>query len=147
MPSLNRVFLIGNLTRDPELRYTPAGVAVVSFGIAVNRVFKTQTGDKKEETCFVRIVTFGKQAESCNQFLAKGRLVFIEGRLQYRTWEYEGKKYSAMDVIADRVQFLTRGKEDASVVAEPDIEEEMLPGQNIKEVGLDSEGEGNEVPF
>jgi len=145
MPSLNRVFLIGNLTRDPELRYTPTGVAVVSFGLAVNRVFKTQTGDKKEETCFVRIVTFGKQAESCNQFLAKGRLVFVEGRLQYRTWEYEGKKYSAMDVIAERVQFLNR-KEDASFTPETGVEEEILPGQTDLDQNLGSEEE-NEVPF
>jgi len=146
MPSLNRVFLIGNLTRDPELRYTPSGVAVVSFGLAVNRVFKTQTGDKKEETCFVRIVTFGKQAESCNQFLAKGRLVFIEGRLQYRAWEYEGKKYNAMDVIADRVQFLSR-KDDASFTPGAEIEEEILPPAEAgPEQELNPEGE-NEVPF
>ncbi len=138
MPSLNRVLLMGNLTRDPELKYTPSGTPVVSFGIAVNRIFKNQAGEKKEETCFVRIVTFGKQAESCNQFLAKGRLVFIEGRLQYRTWEYNGQKFNAMDVIADRVQFLSRGKEDSQAAGE--IEEE------VTEQSLPAAEEG-EVPF
>ena len=143
MPSLNRVFLIGNLTRDPEIRYTPSGTSVVSFGLAVNRVFKAQTGEKKEEACFVRIVTFGKQAESCNQYLAKGRSVFIEGRLQYRNWEYEGRKYNALDVIADRVQFLTRAKEDGA--ASSDFEEGVIPG-DVPSEEADSIDEG-EVPF
>jgi single-strand DNA-binding protein len=143
MPSLNRVFLIGNLTRDPEIRYTPSGTSVVSFGLAVNRAFKAQTGEKKEETCFVRVVTFGKQAESCNQYLAKGRLVFIEGRLQYRNWEYEGKKYNALDVIADRVQFLTRAKEDGAAFS--DLEDNVDPEDTtLEETGSAEEGE---VPF
>ncbi len=106
MASLNKVFLIGNLTRDPELRYVPSGAPVVTFGIAVNRTFLTPQGEKREEVCFVRVVVFGKQAESCSQFLTKGRLVFIEGRLQYRSWEQNGQKRNALDVVADRVQFL-----------------------------------------
>jgi len=106
MPGLNRVFLLGNLTRDPELRYVPSGAPVATFGLAVNRRFMTQHGEKKDEVCFVRIVVFGKQAESCSQHLSKGRLVFIEGRLQYRSWEHDGQKRSSLDVVADRVQFL-----------------------------------------
>ena len=106
MANLNKVFLMGNLTRDPELRYVPSGAPVATFGLAVNRRFMTQHGEKKDDVCFVRIVVFGKQAESCSQHLSKGRLVFIEGRLQYRVWEQEGQKRSAMDVVADRVQFL-----------------------------------------
>ena len=106
MASLNKVFLIGNLTRDPELRYVPSGAPVATFGIAVNRRYVTQHGEKKDEVCFVRIVVFGKQAESCNQYLNKGRLVFVEGRLQYRSWEQDGQKRSMLDVVADRVQFL-----------------------------------------
>lgn len=106
MASLNKVFLLGNLTRDPELRYVPSGAPVATFGLAVNRRFMTQHGEKKDEVCFVRIVVFGKQAESCSQHLNKGRLVFIEGRLQYRSWEQDGQKRSALDVVADRVQFL-----------------------------------------
>lgn len=113
MASLNKVFLIGNLTRDPELRYTPTGTAVVNFGMAVNRRFTDQSGEKREDTCFVRITVFGKQAESCNQYLSKGRLVFVEGRLQYRSWEVEGQKRSSLDVVADRVQFLGAARESS----------------------------------
>lgn len=106
MANLNKVFLLGNLTRDPELRYVPSGAPVTSFGLAVNRRFVTQHGEKKDEVCFVRVVVFGKQAESCSQHLSKGRLVFVEGRLQYRSWEQDGQKRSTLDVVADRVQFL-----------------------------------------
>ena len=106
MADLNKVFLMGNLTRDPEMRYLTNGTAVASFGLAMNRTYITQNGERKEDVCFVRIVVFGKQAESCGQYLTKGRLVFVEGRLQYRTWESEGQKRSALDVVADRVQFL-----------------------------------------
>jgi len=115
MASLNKVFLIGNLTRDPELRYVPSGAPVATFGLAVNRRFVTQNGEKKDEVCFVRVVVFGKQAESCNQYLNKGRLVFIEGRLQYRSWEQDGQKRSTIDVVADRVQFLGGPKPAAGV--------------------------------
>jgi single-strand DNA-binding protein len=106
MASLNKIFMIGNLTRDPELRYVPSGAPVATFGLAVNRTFVTQHGDKKDEVCFVRVVVFGKQAESCSQYLTKGRPVFIEGRLQYRAWEQDGQKRSTLDIVADRVQFL-----------------------------------------
>ena len=106
MANLNRVFLIGNLTRDPELRYTPSGAAVTSFGLAVNTMIGRAEGEPKEETCFVRIVVWGKQAESCKQYLTKGRAVCIEGRLIYRSWEQDGKTRSTLEVRADRVQFL-----------------------------------------
>ncbi len=86
MPSrcLNKVMLIGNLTRDPELRYTPAGMAVVSFGLATNRVWITKQGEKKEDAQFHRIVAWNKLAELCSQLLAKGRRIYVEGRIQYR---------------------------------------------------------------
>ena len=109
MVSLNRVLLIGNLTRDPELRYTPAGTPVANIRLAVNSSFKDQAGQRKEETCFVTVVVWSKQAEICNQYLKKGRPVFIEGRLIYRSWEAEGKTRSTMEVRADRVQFLGFG--------------------------------------
>ncbi|MEA3560162.1 MAG: single-stranded DNA-binding protein [Candidatus Omnitrophota bacterium] len=109
MASLNRVFLIGRLTRDPDLRYLSSGTAVVTFGLATSRVYTAQSGEKKEDTCFVRIVSWGRQAEICNQYLKKGRLVFVEGRLQYRAWETpDGKKRSTLEVNANRVQFLER---------------------------------------
>lgn len=106
MANLNRVLLIGNLTRDPELRYTPSGTPVANLRIAVNSLFKDQAGQRKEETCFVTIVVWSKQAELCNQYLKKGRSVFVEGRLISRQWEAEGKTRSTMEVRADRVQFL-----------------------------------------
>ena len=106
MANLNRVFLIGNLTRDPELRYVPSGTPVVSFGLAVNTPIARPNTEPKEEVCFVRVVVWGKQAEACQQYLTKGRLVFVEGRLIYRSWEQEGKTRSTLEVRADRVQFL-----------------------------------------
>ncbi|MBI3331005.1 MAG: single-stranded DNA-binding protein [Candidatus Omnitrophica bacterium] len=106
MTSLNRVLLIGNLTKDPELRYTPSGTAVANLRLAVNSTFKDQSGQRKEETCFVTIVVWARQAEICNQYLKKGRSIFVEGRLMYRSWEAEGKTRSTMEVRADRVQFL-----------------------------------------
>jgi len=137
MASLNKVFMIGNLTRDPELRYVPSGAPVATFGLAVNRTFVTQQGDKKDEVCFVRIVVFGKQAESCSQYLMKGRPVFIEGRLQYRTWEQEGQKRSTLDIVADRVQFLgSPGKPGSGSEEMHDAQKEKFteepPVDNVK---------------
>ena len=106
MVSLNRVLLIGNLTKDPELRYIPSGTPVANLRLAVNSTYKDQAGARKEETCFVTIVVWSKQAEICNQYLKKGRSIFVEGRLMYRSWEAEGKTRSTMEVRADRVQFL-----------------------------------------
>lgn len=137
MANFNKVFLMGNLTRDPELRYVPSGAPVATFGLAVNRRFMTQHGEKKDEVCFVRIVVFGKQAESCSQHLSKGRLVFIEGRLQYRAWEQQdGQKRSTLDVIADRVQFLGGPKPagDVEETPEPSTKEEFADnaGADVK---------------
>jgi len=107
MASLNKVLLIGNLTKDPELRYTPNGTAVTNLRIAVNRKFKDRTGDLKEDTCFIKIKAWDKQAEICNQYLQKGRAVFVEGILQSRSWETgDGQKRSTIDVRAERIQFL-----------------------------------------
>jgi single-strand DNA-binding protein len=107
MANLNKVFLIGNLTRDPELRYTPGGTAVANLGIAVNRRFKDSSGELKEEVCFLTVTVWDKQAEACCQYLKKGKPVFVEGVLQSRFWETgDGQKRSAIDVRAERVQFL-----------------------------------------
>ena len=109
MASFNKALLMGNLTRDPELRYIPSGSAVTSFTVAMNRVYKLQTGEKKEETSFVRVVVWGRMAETCGEYLKKGSPVFVEGRLQSRSWETEeGQKRSAVEVIAENVQFLGR---------------------------------------
>lgn len=108
--SLNKVLLMGNLTRDPELRYIPSGQPVTSFSIAVNRVYLSQTGEKKEEVSFIRCVVWGKRAEVCNEYLKKGSPVFVEGRLQSRSWDaQDGTKRSTIEVIAQNVQFLNKG--------------------------------------
>ena len=107
MANLNKVFLIGNLTRDPELRYTPAGVAVANLGVAVNRRFRDKSGELKEDVCFLTVTVWDKQAEACCQYLQKGSPIFVEGVLQSRSWETtEGQKRSTIDVRAERVQFL-----------------------------------------
>jgi len=105
MASFNRVSLMGNLTRDPELRYTPQGTPVAQFGLAMNR--KRGAG---EETTFVEVVVWSKQAETCHEYLKKGRLVFLEGRLQQDRWQAEdGSNRSRLVVIGERVQFLPTG--------------------------------------
>ncbi|MFH0754071.1 MAG: single-stranded DNA-binding protein [Candidatus Omnitrophota bacterium] len=107
MASLNKVLLIGNLTKDPELRYTPNGTAVANLRVAVNRKFKDRTGELKEDTCFVTVTAWDKQAEACNQYLQKGRPIFVEGILQSRSWDTpDGQKRSTIDVRAERIQFL-----------------------------------------
>jgi len=111
MANLNKVLLIGNLTRAPELRYTPSGTAVADLRLAVNRNYSTQTGERREETCFLTVVVWGKQAESCGEYLDKGSQVFVEGRLQTRDWEgKDGQKRTATEVVAERVQFMSRTK-------------------------------------
>ncbi|MFO0945894.1 MAG: single-stranded DNA-binding protein [Planctomycetota bacterium] len=106
MANLNKVLLVGNLTRDPELRYTPSGSAVCEFGVAVNRSWKGQDGSKQEETTFVDITSWGKQAEFINQYFRKGRRIFIEGRLKLDQWTSpEGQKRSKLSVVAENVQF------------------------------------------
>ncbi|MDE0839262.1 MAG: single-stranded DNA-binding protein [Kiritimatiellae bacterium] len=107
MASLNRVLLIGNLTRDPEVRYIPSGTAVAELGLAVNESFRNKEGQEVESTVFVDVVVWARQAETCAEYLSKGSPVFIEGRLQLDQWESkEGEKRSKIRVRADRVQFL-----------------------------------------
>ncbi|HEY7676580.1 MAG TPA: single-stranded DNA-binding protein [Candidatus Methylomirabilis sp.] len=107
MADFNKVILLGRLTRDPELRYTPAGSPVCNFDLAVNRSYTTQAGERRDEVCFITIVVWGKQAETCAEYLKKGRQTLVEGRLSQRSWETpEGQKRSKHEVVADRVQFL-----------------------------------------
>jgi len=112
--NFNKVFLMGNLTRDPELRYAgggsggSGGTAICKFGLAVNRQWRNQSGESQEETCFIDLVVFGRQGETCNEYLSKGRPVFVEGRLSFSSWEDRetGAKRSKLEVVAERVQFL-----------------------------------------
>lgn len=119
MPSrcLNRVQLIGNLTRDPELRYTPAGMAVVSFGMATNRSWVTKQGERKEDAQFHRIVAWNKLAELCSQLLQKGRRVFVEGRIQYREMtDQAGVRKQVSEIVIDDMIILdNKGTRDDSV--------------------------------
>jgi single-strand DNA-binding protein len=108
--SLNKVFLMGNLTRDPEVRHTPKGTAVGDLAMAINLTYRAQDGTEKEEVCYVDVVVWGRQAETCRDYLSKGAPIFVEGRLQLDQWEGpEGEKKSRLRVRADRVQFLSRG--------------------------------------
>lgn len=118
----NRVIFVGNLTRDPELRYSPQGTAVATLGLAVNSRVK-QGDEYKDETLFIDIVVFGKQAENVTQYLSKGRGVIVEGRLRERRWEYEGQRKSKFEVIASTVRFLPR-REVQNI---PDDIEDIVP--------------------
>lgn len=108
---INKVFLYGNLTRDPELRALPSGMNVVNFSLATNRTFKDRDGKKQEQADFHNVVVFGKQADTVNQYLKKGSAVFIEGRMQTRSWDDKssGEKKYRTEVVADRVQFGPKG--------------------------------------
>lgn len=121
MASLNKVFLIGNLTRKPDLRYTPSGTPVAEFGLAVNRNYTTSNGERRRDTCFVEVTVWRRKAEICFENLAKGSPVFIEGRLELDTWETRsGEKRSKLRVVADTLQFLNRS-------SKPDIKKDFFP--------------------
>lgn len=109
MLSINKVFLVGNLTRDPELRYTPGGQAVTRVGFAVSHNFKSQSGEFRKETSFVDVVVWGRQAETCSEYLKKGSQAFVEGRLRVRDYDArDGSRRRAVEVVASRVQFMDR---------------------------------------
>jgi len=130
--SLNKVMLIGNLTRDPEMRYTPSGAAVCSFGLATNRSWQgADGGERREETEFHRIVAWNKLAELCAQLLSKGRKVYIEGRLQTRSWESpEGEKRQATEIVAEDMVLLD-SRRDGAGAAETN---EDMKGEESQEV-------------
>jgi single-strand DNA-binding protein len=108
MASFNKVILLGNLTRDPEVRYTPKGTAVTELGMAVNRVYTAENGEKREETTFVDVTLWGRTAEIAGEYLKKGRPVFIEGRLQLDTWDdkQSGQKRSKLKVVGEGLQLI-----------------------------------------
>jgi len=128
MVNLNKVFLVGNLTVDPQLRYTPSGTPVITLRIAVNTPFKNKNGEAKRDTCFINVVVWGRPAEICNQYLAKGRAVFVEGRLQSRSWQdNEGKKRTTIEVRAQRVQFMPPLHKEEAISVDLDNLEEEIP--------------------
>lgn len=131
--SLNKVMLIGNLTRDVELRYTPSGTAVATFGMATNRGWTTDAGEKQEDTQFHRIVAWSKLAEICDQLLFKGRKVFIEGRMQTRKWTgQDGQQRESTEVVAENMMILDNRNRDGS----------QGPSEGDDFVGIDDSGSG-----
>lgn len=110
--TLNKVYLMGNLTRDPELKYVPSGSAVANLGLAVNRSYTSQSGEKKDDVCYVRVIAWARLAEICGEYLSKGSSVLVEGRLQSRSWETEdGQKRTAIEIVAENIQFIGRKNE------------------------------------
>jgi single-strand DNA-binding protein len=127
MAGLSKVILVGNLGSDPEMRYTPSGKAVTSFRMATSRRYTTPAGESREETDWFRVSVWGKQAEQCNQYLSKGRQVYVEGRLHARSWQgQDGQTRTSLDVTADRVLFLGR-QAPATLPEEGEVEPEDLP--------------------
>ncbi len=146
----NRVILLGNLTRDIELKYTPGGTAIAKTGIATNRRFKTQTGEQKEETCFIDITLFGRAAEIANQYLSKGRRVLVEGRLIYEQWvDSNGQKRSRHSIAVDNLQMIGGREEMPGQPAPaqnsyvPPAREKSGTTESIPEIDIDEE----EIPF
>ena len=111
MASLNKVLLMGNLTRDPELRYTPSGTPVCEFGLAVNRQFKTRSGEQRDEACFVDVTMWGRRGVVISEYFTKGKPIFIEGRLKYDSWESAEGRRSRLTVVAENFEFMGGGGE------------------------------------
>jgi len=151
--SLNKVMLIGNLTRDPELKYTPQGTAVCTIGLATNRQWTTESGEKKDEADFHRLVAWAKLAEICAQLLTKGKKVYVEGRLQTRTWQgQDGTQRSTTEIVISDMIMLDSRRDATEVTAsaenfdvpEPSVEEvPAKPKKKVKEEADASE----EIPF
>ncbi|MCK4666455.1 single-stranded DNA-binding protein [Candidatus Dependentiae bacterium] len=153
MYTLNRIFMIGNLTRDPELKFTQAGTAVTNFSIAVNRSWKKQNGERQEETTFVRIITWRKLAEICNEYLKKGSTILVEGRLSNRSWTtQDGQKRSTIEVIANNIQFINiprRNKEEEPPAEDAIVDETSNDnsGNNIENAEYNESDSNDDVPF
>jgi single-strand DNA-binding protein len=140
MANFNKVLLIGNLTRDPQLSYLPSQTAVVDFGLAVNRRWTGKDGEKKEETCFVDCTSFGRPAETINKYLTKGRPVFVEGRLTFNSWTaQDGTKRSKLKVTVENFQFL--GSPSATV------QSEQSPSDSSEDSQAEQQGGNDDIPF
>ena len=149
MAKLNKVFLIGNLPRDPELRYIPSGTAVATFTVASGRTYTSASGEKREDTCFGRVVAWARQAELVGEYLKKGSPVFVEGRLQSRSWETpDGQKRSTLEAVALNIQFLGRSPRQTEEAGQSQTaipEEAPIPADIPAPTS--PEGDPGEVPF
>lgn len=148
---LNKVFIIGNLTRDPELKSLPSGMQVATFSVATNRVYKDRDGNKQESAEFHNIVVFGRQAETSAQYLKKGSGALIEGRLQTRSWEQDGQKKYRTEIVADRVQFGDRrsgGSDSYSAQQGAPAPEKSSGGSKKESIDYpDEEINPDDIPF
>jgi len=143
---LNKVIIIGNLTRDPELKSLPSGIQVTNVGVATNRVWKDKEGNKQESTEFHNVVIFGRQAETTAQYLRKGSSVLVEGRLQTRSWESDGVKKYRTEIIADSVQFGPR-KEGVSTQSSPTKNSQVAPKEEDTVEYPEEEINPEDIPF
>ena len=143
MPSLNKVMLMGNLTRDPELRYLQSGTAVCDFGMAVNRRWRSNTGEQREEVCFVDVTFFGRTAEVISEFMKKGRPIYVEGRLKLDSWtDKNGQKRNKLRVVGETMQFLdARGPAAEGGSGPSGVPEEKTPSGDEFDIEDDS------IPF
>jgi single-strand DNA-binding protein len=152
MASFNKVVLVGNLTRDPELRYTPKGTAIAKIGLAVNRVWTNEAGEKKEEVTFVDVDVFGRTAENVGQYMRKGRPILIEGRLKLDQWDDKqtGQKKSKLGVVAETVQFLGSAQDGRSEGGSAPASRAQRPAAAqpaAEPVEGDGPPESDDVPF
>ena len=152
--NLNKVFILGNLTRDPEVRTTPSGITVATFGVATNRVWLGKNGQKQRSTEFHNIVTFGKLAQIAGQYLAKGKLVLIEGRIQTRSWDDQnGQKRTRTEIVAQSFQMgpkyssLESEVEPESSLSDKSSSAEEIPEEIAKIEDINLEEEDKEMPF
>lgn len=151
--NLNKVFLVGNLTRDPELKYTTQGTAVAKFSMAVNRQFRGNDGETKKEVNFFNIVVWGKAGENCSKYLSKGRSVLVEGRLQNRSFETQDKqKRTVTEIVADNVQFLSGPSGSPPGGGSPrahgvDAAGDEFPGDEFGDADSYGDTDGSIVPF
>jgi single-strand DNA-binding protein len=151
MPSLNKVMLIGNVTRDPEIRYTPKGTAVAEVGLAINRVYTPEGGEKREETTFVDVTFWGRQAEIVSEYGKKGKPLYIEGRLQLDSWDdkQSGQKRSKLKVVGENFQFLGSRSDGGSRDEGDSAPRSSRPAAAAKPAAPDAapQGEDDDIPF
>jgi len=157
MANFNKVFLMGNLTRDPQLRYTPSQQAICSFGLAINRKWKAADGQMKEDVCFVDCTAWGRTAETLQKYVAKGRPLFVEGRLTYSTWDgKDGQKRSKLEVTVEGFQFIDSAKGGtgaaggARPAASPDAKRQETSGaaeQKPPDYDFSQDVEDDTIPF
>ena len=152
MANYNKVILLGNLTRDPQMSYLPSQTPVVEFSLAVNRRWRGQNGEQREETCFIDCRCYGKQAETFNQYMRKGRPVLVEGRLQLDSWEgKDGQKRSTVEVVASNVQFLRMSPKEKKPLPPSGAEgEPTAEAESVESIDLDkgkTQDTSEEIPF